>query len=746
MPLPFSLVCDLLDECHRLCAARRSNAQAVADWFARHRGRIDAHDTNLPALLSTLLPDKRTDRVYCIQTPSLEKIIGRGLGLGASRIAELARYRQPGLGLDLADCVERLLVTTPNPTYTDKHRVSVEEIDALLHDLASRIKWSSPAIRSSQAGLTTRDRGDLEGIYRRLNAKEAKWLTRLVLKDYRPLILDSKLVYQCCHPVLPAILQVQDDFTAAINVLQAAKSPMLPNSGRSAHFGNEMIASVKPRLGVKVGRQNWFKARSIKHCSTLCYGRMSVEDKIDGEYCQIHVDATRDPPRIQIFSKSGKDSTEDRQGLRGAISKSLRLGMPASNVRKNCILEGELVVYSDLEGKILPFHRIRNHVSRRGRFMNTEDDTPPKPYENLMIVYFDMLLLDDCSLLDIRHSERFKLLERTIRRDTGRAELVSRKVIDFGGRYAISDLRQAFARTIVERGEGLVLKPDDPYFNFHDSSKRFSGLCIKLKKEYIGNFGDVGDLAVVGAGFNASKARSYMIPDLKWTHFYLACLENREEVKRWRAVPEFTVVTVVELNEAQLKSVLAFGNPMPVEPPDNVDTKLKIPRGLETNTPMRFAFRNPLVFDLRCFSFDKPGNVGFWTPRFPAVSKIHFDRDYTDTISLQELQEKAKEATRSPDMDDSQENLAWIARLEGADPHGRAVDANREYSFCRPGTGAPHNYQRVRRTAGSIDHATVVFSASGGRNIADSFKDLSTKAPAGAFIGNATSTQETATT
>lgn len=75
------------------------------------------------------------------------------------------------------------------------------------------------------------------------------------------------------------------------------------------------------------------------------------------------------------------------------ILKSLKLGTSASNVRKNCILEGELVVYSDLvgkvgsrtshayahdqqEGKILPFHRIRNHVARRGRFMNTEDDTP----------------------------------------------------------------------------------------------------------------------------------------------------------------------------------------------------------------------------------------------------------------------------------------------------------------------------------------------------------------------------------
>lgn len=193
----------------------------------------------------------------------------------------------------------------------------MEEIDGILHGLASNIRWSSPAIRNSQATLTQRNRGDLEEVYRRLSAREAKWFTRLVLKDYQPLILESILVYRCCNPVLPSILKIQDDFAAAIKIIQDAKGKMLPNSMRAAPISGRVLASVKPRLGIKVGRQNWFKARSMKHCVDMGHGRMSVENKIDGEYCQIHVDAANDPPRIQIFSKSGKDSTEDRQGLRG---------------------------------------------------------------------------------------------------------------------------------------------------------------------------------------------------------------------------------------------------------------------------------------------------------------------------------------------------------------------------------------------------------------------------------------------
>ncbi|KAM4056271.1 ATP dependent DNA ligase [Hirsutella rhossiliensis] len=621
MPLHFSLICDLLDECQRLRLARRPNKQAVFAW-----------------------------------------------------VAELARYKQPGLGLDLADCVERILTTTPNPRYAQDGKITVEEIDDVLHALASKIRWSSPAVRSRTA--RTQCHPDvLAGIYRRLGAKEAKWFTRLILKDFQPLILECNLVYGCCHPLLPLILKIQDDFAAAIKVIQDVRGTMLPNSTRAYRTNRAALLSLKPQLGIKVGRQNWLKARSIKHCVNMGHGYMSVEKKIDGEYCQIHVDTSGQSQSIQIFSKSGKDSTEDRQGLRGVITKSLQLGLPSSKIRKKCILEGELVVYNDLEQKILPFHTIRNHVARRGHFLNTEDDSPPKPWERLMIVYFDILLLDDRSLLDVRHSERFKLLEQVVHPRKGRAELVSRHVIDIRLAFAVSELRKVFANVIMDRGEGLVLKPDEPYFNFHHNDEPFGGRCIKLKKEYIGNFGDVGDFAVVGAGFVASKAKTYAISNLQWTHFYIGCLDNKEQVQRWNATPEFTVVSVVELNEGQLETLLKFGNSLTVPLAENNATRLKIPKGIETGPPLAFAFCNPLVFDLRCFSFDKPGNTGFWTLRFPVVSKIHFDRDFSETVSFEELQLMAEDATTVPELEDSQENLAWIARLERSDPRGLPVDA-----------------------------------------------------------------------
>ncbi|OTA67430.1 hypothetical protein K449DRAFT_365286 [Hypoxylon sp. EC38] len=670
MPFPFRYICDLLQ--HLDDESRKETKQIPAKviieaWFREHRAHLNAQDNDACAILSTLLPERRTDRVYCIQTTRLESIFGKALLLGASRVQELRRYRTPALGVDLADCIEGILSRTPNPDLGG-NELTVEEINTTLSSIAAACRFSSPSVRALRGSQNVRDQDrSLTNIYRQLSPRDAKWFTRLVLKNYQPVVMDERLIFRCYHFLLPQMIKVRDDLTTA--------TAFLRHISQSPHDQTAIASLLKPSIGTKVGRQNWFKGRSIKHC--LDMGRlrdMSCEQKIDGEYCQIHINLCKPGSLIQIFSKSGKDSTQDRAGLHGVIRDSLKLGTSACPLKIGCILEGELVVYSTKENKILPFYKIRKHVSRSGSFIGTIHDSQSHDYEHLMIIYYDVLMIDNESLLAVRQSERFRRLSELITCRKGYAEPVQREIISFSRPSAASKLREAFAKCIVARNEGLVLKPDEPYFDFSTAQKPFSCCNIKLKKEYVQGWGDVGDFAVVGASYDAAKAREYKKPNIKWTHFFIGCMDNKDKARARIEKPRFIITNIVELPVALLSTLQTqcFPSPVPFEQNESIILDFR-QRGMEKRPTE--VFTDPLVFDMRCFSFDKAQNTTFWSMRFPSVSKIHHDRSYWDTISFTELQEIALNATEMPEVEDSQEMRQWISALEKADPGGIAVDA-----------------------------------------------------------------------
>ncbi|KXJ92707.1 hypothetical protein Micbo1qcDRAFT_202905 [Microdochium bolleyi] len=519
MSFPFRYIGDLLESLDDALQSperqRISSHVLVANWFQLHRQRLDAFDANACAILSTLLPDRRTDRVFFIQSTKLEGIIGQALTLGASRVKELRRYREPGLGIDLADCVQLLLTATPNTLHADD--VTVEAIDAILGEVASRCKWSSPAVRDArQHGCDWSAHEALGDIYLRLSPRDAKWFTRLVLKDYQAVALDHNLVLRNYHPLLPQMLKVRDDLGLTTAFLRHAKQSQ-DDLGR-------INSILKPKLGVKVGRQNW-----------------------------------------------------------------------------------------------------------------------PHDYEQLMIVYFDVLMIDKESMLPVKHCDRRKRLEALVTCRPGIAELVAHETIPFSRSTAPAQLRRAFATCIVNREEGLVLKPDEPYFDFSASYKPHSSGNIKLKKEYVQGWGDVGDFAVIGASYDAVKAKTYPSPPPRWTHFYIACLRNRVQVLARNERPRFRHVNVVELNNTLMHSFQTHCRPEEIAFEENNIFDIDRTGFGESKAPT-VLFSEPLVFDMRCFSFDKSSNTNFWSMRFPLVSKVHFDRSYLDTVSFEDLQRIAEES------------------------------------------------------------------------------------------------------
>lgn len=681
MPLRFSDACLLLSRLEDIelrdppfINPKEKSAQikvVTEYWFKSHRRAVNELDIDSSvALISTFLPERRTDRVYGIQAKKFCRILSRCLSLSAARVKDLQAYEQPGFG-DLATCVERLLKSGGPPAHPP---VSLIEVDDMLQILAGLSPFSRPGAARLPPG-SSENRDDVLGnIFKRLQPHEAKWLVRLILKDFSPIRVNVTLLLKSIHFLLPDLLQFQNDFRAAIELLKGSlkEYPECPDPRSERLHRLSARGVLKPVVGVKVGRPDFWKARSIDHCVTMLGKQKWVlERKYDGEYCEIHIDLSKSPKVeecITIFSKSGKDSTTDRITIHKTLLDCFGLGQPDCKIKRKAIILGELVAYSNEERRVLPFEEIRKHVLRSGRSIGTDRDSQAKPHEHLAIVLFDLLLMDDKIIMNKPIEERRMWLREIYKKLGGRAWSAEWKVVDFSdAKSAKKRLTEQFAASIAERCEGLILKPCDmPYFAFGSDLGGRPQHYIKLKKDYISDLGDEADFAVVGGTYSAQQAAKSGIGHLHWTDFHLGCLMNKADVLRFDAKPRFKVVGTIQQDQCIPKPILqavnAVGNftAKPYrceEPPMNFD--------LEHDPSLRIqsVFETPLVCEVLGSGFEKPSNSAFLMLRHPRVKKLHEDRSWKDCVSMQELQEQAY-AARSAGASESQETREWIEKLE----------------------------------------------------------------------------------
>jgi len=686
MPFKFNHVCDLLSKIERWKTREPPLLQKELDleirrvieyWFREHRHEIDDPGTDGVALLSTLFPEKRTDRVYGFQEMRLTPIIARCLYLNSHRTKILHGWKTAGNG-DLGTCVERALREfdcEPNPGAA----VTVEEVDHALQQLASKCRFSGADIRST-ATVSTR-LAVLEPIYLRLKSSEAKWFTRLLLKDFSPVILPVRLALESYHFLLPDLLRFQNNFSAAVLMLRGPLSCYHANPDATSRrlFKKEALQLLSPQVGVKVGVPPFFKARSIAHCAGMTgNSKWSVERKYDGEYCEVHIDLSKGPECIRIFSKSGKDSTKDRQALHQTLLDAFRIGNSDCAFKSRCIAVGELVVYSDVEERILEFHQIRKHVLRSGFFLGTDQDSPAPDHEHLMIILFDILLIDDDIMMGKGYMDRRAALRKVVKKRQGYAMTSEKKIVDFASDGAMEILRYEFAASLAYRTEGLVLKPiDEPYFSFDTSEDSKDGTYfIKLKKDYIQELGqerDIADFAIVGASYDSGQATKSGLKNLHFTHFHLGCVINTEEVRMGHK-PVFEVVAFIGeekcIPNSEIQALNQYGRfrGKAFERSGNVLQNLENFQLSLDQTPasqMSAIFTEPCVVEVVGSGFEKPSNKSYFMLRHPRILKLHLDRSWKDAVAMHELQSMAERARNAHVDGESQEMMLWIEKLKG---------------------------------------------------------------------------------
>jgi len=202
----------------------------------------------------------------------------------------------------------------------------------------------------------------------------------------------------------------------------------------------------------------------------------AAEYKLDGERAQIH----KHKDTIVIFSRSLENITSYYPDIVEKISKII--------VSNDVILEAEVVAMNSNSGDFLPFQEL---MHRRRKY---EIDVAVTKYP-ITVNFFDVLFSDGKNCMDMRYSERRKLLEEIIKPDDF-ARLTPMSIIN-----TEEQVLEVLENSINSGCEGLMLKHLDSTYRAGIRGSNW----LKLKREYQNELGDSLDLIVIGAFFGKGR-------------------------------------------------------------------------------------------------------------------------------------------------------------------------------------------------------------------------------------------------
>ncbi|KAK0467324.1 uncharacterized protein EV420DRAFT_1636338 [Desarmillaria tabescens] len=424
----------------------------------------------------------------------------------------------------------------------------------------------------------------------------------------------------------------------------------------AAAFENGVTISA-PKLGIPKS----LKGQGCSHALSLLRSAkvVWVETKYDGERAQIHVEVLPSGiPNITIFSKSKRDSTQDRAAVHSIVVDGLGPDLKRGRIR-NAILDAEMVAHNG--ERIDEFWRIRKLVentavgprARKRPSVISESQSSllsddGNEERHLALVFFDVLYLNSVSLLSSPYRERRKILESIIQPIPAYVMLSDRiPILMHNPEEAEAKFRQVYAESIADYQEGVVLKADDGGYN------RVGHPWVKLKRDYIQGLGDTVDLVFLGAGWAKDRGRELNVPTDTFTTFYIGTLTNSEELKyNPDARPHFLVHFVAEygLNRDTLEHInfcIKSSEPVPYSLSRKSEADLpylfELYKGLH---PPSFLLRCPLLVEVMGANFTKSEGSKEYELRFPRILKIYrpAERSWRDGVNRQELRKIARKA------------------------------------------------------------------------------------------------------
>mmetsp|Transcript_60733 Transcript_60733/g.69397 ORF Transcript_60733/g.69397 Transcript_60733/m.69397 type:complete len:784 (+) Transcript_60733:504-2855(+) len=477
--------------------------------------------------------------------------------------------------------------------------LTVEQVNLFLDDLAAS------ADNDSKKNVLAR-------ILRKTTLDEQAWIIRIILRDLKVGIRHES-VLKNYHPDAMDYYNVSSDLRQVFKDLEDAEKEL----------GKDIFRLFKPIRPMLAGKKN------PGEMMTLLEGiPVLIETKFDGERIQCHYK----DGEVKFFTRNANDYTNIYgPKMSETIQKNLNC--------RACILDGEMIVYDEHEGTIVPFGSNKTIANSEGA------DSEGK---HLCYMVFDILYIlghkgEEANLMNARLNERRTILKRVVTTVRNVFEIVSAKETS-----RVNDIFDEFNKSAQNNEEGIIVKQLDSTYQPNDRSTKW----LKMKTDYIEGLGDSLDLCIVGGYFGEGRVRT---GGVDWTDHITVFLmavtktvdkENPTNSLFYPFCKVGTGYSVEELNKLRamlkphwkkydpriLPSYFPNWTPAMTERPDvYVDDPSK-----SVVMELKGAEITPSVsFPSGC------------TLRFPRVLKIRYDKDWSDSMSVEQLQEMISDATHT---------------------------------------------------------------------------------------------------
>lgn len=236
--------------------------------------------------------------------------------------------------------------------------------------------------------------------------------------------------------------------------------------------GLKGIEKIPVNVGVPIRMMLAQRVKKITEIQEKMPGRISAEEKYDGERIQAH----KIKDKIILFSRRLDDITDQFPDIVEQIKKCVKA--------KSFVIEGE-VVPIDKKGNLLPFQVL---MQRRRKYKIAEY------IKKIPVSFrlFDLLYLNGKTYLHSPYPARHKALERIVKKQTKSLQIAGRTVSE-----KLDIIEDFFNKFIEKGGEGIIAKSTAKDSIYKAGTRGW--LWIKWKREYAKELRETFDLAVVGA-------------------------------------------------------------------------------------------------------------------------------------------------------------------------------------------------------------------------------------------------------